>query len=114
MKYFLWIILFILIFIIGYSSIAIVLYSHASISFYEQVPYIINVGYIGDFISGVTSFLSLILTIVAISYVRKTYNRDKKTDAQNNFENKFFSLINNILAIKSKINKDDLREIIEK
>lgn len=86
--------------------------SYSGINEFDQDPYLINIGYIGSSISGISSLLSILLTLIAIYYVRKTYKNDKKRNLEQDFENKFFLLINNFINIKSNLNQKKISEIL--
>jgi len=106
-----WIIYPISLFLLIVFAILIV-FSYSSINQFDQDPYLINIGYVGSSISGVSSIISIILTLIAIYYVRKTYINDRRRNLEQDFESKFFSLINNFLNIKANLDSNKIRNTI--
>lgn len=108
-----WILLPFVVILPLFIIIVLLIFSYNGIDEFNQDPYLINMGYIGSSIAGVSSLLSIVLTLVAIYYVRKTYDKDKKRNIEQDFENKFFSLINNFLNIKSNLDENKIRSTME-
>lgn len=96
------------------SFLILKILSYVNINQFDQDPYLINIGYVGSSLSGVSSLISIILTLIAVYYVRKTYINDRKRNIEQDFENKFFLLINNFLNIKSNLDHNKLSDIIER
>lgn len=59
----------------------------------SQDNYIVNIGYIGSYLSGVTSLIIVVLTALAVYYSYKGYKEEIKRVEQQKFEDHFFHLL---------------------
>ncbi|MFC2995219.1 putative phage abortive infection protein [Acinetobacter sichuanensis] len=76
----------------------------------DENQIIVNYGYLGSFLSGT---LGIFLTAGSLVFLAKTLSFERKRSYQDNFETKFFSLVNNFLNIKSGISRQDVDEVIK-
>ncbi|QHH96667.1 putative phage abortive infection protein [Acinetobacter dispersus] len=60
---------------------------------YSQDNYIVNIGYIGSYLSGVTSLVIVVLTILAVKYSYNAYKEEVRRVKQQRLEDRFYHLL---------------------
>lgn len=81
-----------------------------SISISDEDQTIVNYGYLGSFLSGT---LGIILTAGSLVFLAKTLNFERKKSDQDNFDNKFFLMLETLENIKYKINEEVKNKILK-
>ena len=81
-----------------------------SISITDKDQTIVNYGYLGSFLSGT---LGIILTAGSLVFLAKTLNFERKKSDQDNFDNKFFLMLETLENIKYKINEEVKNKILK-
>ena len=94
-----------ILFLLGVTYFASII---PTISISENDQTIVNYGYLGSFISGT---LGIIFTAGSLIFLAKTLNFERKKSDQDNFDNKFFLMLETLEKIKDKID-DDLKNKI--
>lgn len=72
---------------------------------------IVNYGYLGSFLSGT---LGIVLTGGSLIFLAKTLNFERNKSDQENFDNKFFLMLERLESIKDKIDESVKNEILKK
>ncbi|MFW2057503.1 putative phage abortive infection protein [Acinetobacter haemolyticus] len=75
----------------------------------EKSEYIENIGYFGSFLGGT---LGVLLTAGSLFFLAITLNFERKKANQENFDNKFFLMLERLENIKDKINEDIKNKIL--
>lgn len=75
----------------------------------EKSEYIENIGYFGSFLGGT---LGVLLTAGSLFFLAITLNFERKKANQENFDNKFFLMLERLENIKDKINEDVKNKIL--
>ncbi|WP_171256869.1 putative phage abortive infection protein [Acinetobacter albensis] len=79
---------------LGCIGILIGIYMFIEYSGFEKKEYYIeNLGYLGSYFSGLTSFFILFLTVLAVYFSNKTYKKEGLRVKQQRFEDHFFHLL---------------------
>lgn len=71
---------------------------------------IVNYGYLGSFLSGT---LGILLTAGSLIFLAKTLNFERNKSDQENFDNKFFLMLERLESIKDKIDENIKNEILK-
>ncbi|WP_333652638.1 putative phage abortive infection protein [Acinetobacter johnsonii] len=81
-----------------------------SISISKEDQTIVNYGYLGSFLSGT---LGIVFTAGTLVFLAKTLNFERRKSDQDNFDSKFFLMLETLENIKYKINEDVKSEILK-
>lgn len=76
----------------------------------EKSEYIENIGYFGSFLGGT---LGVLLTAGSLFFLAITLNFEREKANQENFDNKFFLMLERLENIKDKINEDIKNKILD-
>jgi len=76
----------------------------------EKSEYIENIGYFGSFLGGT---LGVLLTAGSLFFLAITLNFEREKANQENFDNKFFLMLERLENIKDKINEDIKNRILD-
>lgn len=74
-----------------------------------EIKYIENIGYLGSFVGGT---LGALLTAGSLIFLAKTLDFERKKSDQENFNNRFFLMLERLESIKDKIDEDIKNKIL--
>lgn len=75
----------------------------------NQDSYIVNIGYIGSYLSGT---LGILLTAGSLIFLAKTLSFERKKSDQENFDNRFFLMLERLEVIKDKVDENIKKKIL--
>ncbi|MDK1683454.1 putative phage abortive infection protein [Acinetobacter terrestris] len=75
----------------------------------EKSEYIENIGYLGSFMGGT---LGVLLTAGSLIFLAKTLSFERQKSDQENFDNKFFLMLERLESIKDKIDESTKNKIL--
>ena len=79
--------------VIGGFILKVLITAVQRINVSNQDSYIVNVGYIGSYISGITSLIIVLLTVLAVKYSYNVYMEEVKRVKQQRLEDRFYHLL---------------------